>query len=164
MSTHTQGRNSLPRPWRASSRLTAGTLAASGTSPSLTIEAADTVDADATLEFDAGTTTAVQLNIYGGNPSNGGLALFDFNGGTLTAPDRLAMAGLSKIDAEDDITVNGELTVTVNGGDNFATEATLDVLPGEVISVEKIEVGGAQACTLIVVSESHTALQTDGTP
>ncbi len=134
-----------------------GTFAASGTSPSLTVEAADTVDADATLEFDAGTLTPVQLNIYGGNPSSGGLALFDFDGGTLSGLDRLAMVGLSTIDAEDDITVNGELVVTVNGGDNFATEATLDA---QDVSVEKIEVGGSQACKLIVTGN----VATDGSP
>jgi len=139
--------------------------ASAASTPFTSIEAADSVDADATLQFNGtGDTLGVgTLYIRGGNPSTGGLSLFDFNAGTLTNPDGITLSGLSKIDAEHDITVNGELSVTVNGGDGFATEATIDPLDsGAVLSVEKIVIGGGQACKLTIIGGASLSLETDG--
>ncbi|HEY3244692.1 MAG TPA: hypothetical protein VGM03_15230, partial [Phycisphaerae bacterium] len=77
----------------------------SATDPLTSIEAANTVDADATLTFDGtgATYDPGTLLLLGGdaNPSMpGGEALFDFDAGTLTDPDGVKMYGLSRIDTE----------------------------------------------------------------
>jgi hypothetical protein len=96
-----------------------GNVTVSGTTPVTSVEAAHTVDADATLQFNGSGDTfdPGELDLLGGNPSSGGLALFDYDLGTLTNPDALNMYGLSKIDTEQSFTVTGDFTVTVHGSD-----------------------------------------------
>ncbi|MCP4246320.1 MAG: hypothetical protein GY778_04655 [bacterium] len=105
------------------------------TGGTLTVNTSTTVDADAdaannaTLKLAGGTfdpQTAFVLD--GGQPdaANNGVALFDFDSGTLTNPDAMTFRGEATIDAEASFTVDGALTIeaTTNA---FETLATIDM-------------------------------------
>ncbi len=128
--------------------------AVASSTPTTTIEAANTVDADATLQFNGtgDTLDLATLNLRGGSlPGGGGLAMFDYDLGSLTSPDAINMYGLCKIDTEQNIG-SSVLTITVNGSDTFATDATLEIAGGKSISPGSVVIGDDNyACTLTVI-------------
>jgi hypothetical protein len=101
--------------------------------------AAITLSASQDMVFDPGAFV-----LDGGDPdeTNRGQALFDFDAGTLVAPDTLTMRGDSMVDAEENITLDASVdgTLTVDAG-SFRTEAIIDMLSGKTFTAGSVVIG-----------------------
>jgi len=113
--------------------------------PSLTVATSTTVIADddtgnypATFTLSAGTFDPAALYLLGGDTVNR-QAIFDYDAGTIIAPDSMTMESYVEIDAEAGFCVAGDFTVQANGS---PADASVDVNGATISVVGTFEVKG----------------------
>ncbi len=129
--------------------ISAGAINVTGSDPSTAVYGSHSTDIEGTILLDGGTLDPGDLKLFGGTSSSRE-AVFAYASGTVANADSITLYGFSRMDIDDDFDSDGDFTVTVAGGDTFASEARIDKAFTVLVTVPKVVVGhSTYACKLI---------------